>query len=245
METGCFYIPDFPAWAAQYLNPALQHVAIYERKIIVARSGSLKRSVMPGHSLEQARAFCPDASFLMRYHLKDSTVWEEIIRLIHGITPRLRPLRTGWVLLKPYDRDALQSLVMALKAQAAIAPNHGLARMAAVRAAPVHVHPDRDWPADHEGAALEPPQLVDQPSRADGGDDRVGRHVLQPIDQFRSRAPTPGAQREQHGRSQAAHGLRLVVCFVEMVRGDQRILQHCDTCDAQVHGPDRHVPATQ
>lgn len=129
------FVRSFPLWIRGQLDPAESSIAIHQEGRIVACSPALLDAGMqPGDDLDGARIAYPQAVFVPRDPLIEAAMWEDILYLLHEISPRLLSLRSGWVLLERFDAEKLRRITRALQVRACISTRRFAAMLGALHA---------------------------------------------------------------------------------------------------------------
>lgn len=137
--TGALYLPDFPAWVHEQAEDR-QRVVVHDRDRVVARSRPLARAGLEtGTPMDRARELFEHASFHERDPQLEHVFWEDVRTRVYRSTPRLLPLRPGWMLFEPPSGEMLQALADRLDAQVGAAAERPVARLAALEATPGRV----------------------------------------------------------------------------------------------------------
>ncbi len=141
MQFGCLYIPAFPAWVFEQVDPAARTVpvVVITSGEVVAFSRRLSTSgVAEGISAERAESLAPEGTLLRHRDVQlEQAAWEQVLQEVNTYTPFLEPDRPGCLYVKPFA--AIQEVTRRLRAQAALAPHRSTALLGALRAAGGHV----------------------------------------------------------------------------------------------------------
>lgn len=132
---ACLHIPEYPLWVCRQIHPGRPDLALHDGTRVLAASAVLGRAgLRPGESLDRARILFPEASFHERDIGIEEAMWEDLLHLFQDLSPRLLPLRSGTVLLEPWDRAGLGQMARSLPARVGMARRHFLAELAALLA---------------------------------------------------------------------------------------------------------------
>ncbi len=153
---GCLIIQQFPVWAACYENPllAVEPLIIHRKgRVYSACSRVLETGVRLGWDLQRAQSLCPAAKAQNYNANLEAYAWEEILKQLYGLTPRLEPHAPGALFFEPpVERSiawlstmaAFSKLVSQWNAQAGLAGDRATAELAARQAKPGEFRRIRD-----------------------------------------------------------------------------------------------------
>ncbi len=141
MQFGCLYIPAFPAWVFERVDPAAQTapVVVIASGEVVAFSRRLRATgIAQGIPAERAERLAPEGMLLRhRDRPLEQAVWEEVLQEVNTYTPFLEEDRPGRLYVKPFAD--LREVTSGLRAHTAVAPYRSTALLGALRAAEGHV----------------------------------------------------------------------------------------------------------
>lgn len=141
MQFGCFYIPAFPAWVFEQVDPAARTapVVVVGSGRVVAFSRRLRLSgISEGIPAERAERLAPEETlFRHRDAPLERAAWEDVLHEINTHTPFLEPDRPGRLYFRSFAD--IREVTSRFRAQAALAPHRSTALFAALRAAEGHV----------------------------------------------------------------------------------------------------------
>ncbi len=153
---GCLIIQQFPVWAACYENPllAVEPLIIHRKgRVYSACSRVLESGVRLGWDLQRAQSLCPTAKAQNYNANLEAYAWEEILKQLYGLTPRLELHAPGALFFEPpAERSiawlstmaAFSKLVSKWNAQAALAGDRATGELAARQAKPGELRRIRD-----------------------------------------------------------------------------------------------------
>lgn len=137
MHFGCLYIPAFPAWAFEQVDPAARaaSVIVTASGEVVACSRKLRSAgISEGIRAERAERLAPEGTLLRARDIQlEEAAWDDVLHELNTYTPFLEPERPGLAYFRPFP--GLREIVVRLRAQAAVAPYRSIALLAALRAA--------------------------------------------------------------------------------------------------------------
>ena len=201
---GCLYIPEYSAWALQYLNKQSEPVSDeLEEGLAVVDDGRVVASTAQhaGVAAGTSRSVAEKAAVpIYERNLRvEAAVWIDVMQGLNAHTPRIQPVYPGLLYFSDIDPEVLSSYLRETGMQAAYAPDRPAAQLGALCAPPSTLqcltHPD--IAALLEGMRVEqllrvdyPPAMVEQLKEA--GYDRLG--PLQDVSRRRLQADfgTPG-----------------------------------------------------
>jgi hypothetical protein len=132
---ACLFIPEYPFWVCRQIHPGESMLVLHDGVRVLAVSEPLRAAgLQPGQSLDRASVLVPDALYSLRDSGIEEAMWEDLLYLLHDLSPRLLPLRPGTALLEPWDRAGLRQMARSLQARAGIGQRRFLAMLAAVQA---------------------------------------------------------------------------------------------------------------
>ncbi len=137
---GCLYIPDYPAWALQYLDE--QHdtaseaglAVVSEDRVLASTPAAQQAGVASG--MTRAEAESTTVSTRERDPRAEAAVWIDVMQRLNAYTPRIEPVDTGLLYFDLVDAEALSGFLEATGVQAAWAPDRPAARLGALCAQP-------------------------------------------------------------------------------------------------------------
>lgn len=137
MHFGCLYIPAFPAWVFEHVDPVakMTPVIIIASGEVVAMSAKLRAAgIAEGTSADRAERLAPEGTLIRRRDGQlEQAVWENVLHEINTYTPFLEPGPPGRAYFKPFK--GIRELTSRLRVQAALAPHRSTALLGALRAA--------------------------------------------------------------------------------------------------------------
>lgn len=135
MHFGCLYIPAFPAWVFEHVDPRAAPVIVIASGEVVAVSSKLRSAgITEGIPADRAERLAPEGTLLRRRDGQlERAVWEHVLHEVNTYTPFLEPDAPGRVYIKPFK--GLRDLVARLRLRAALAPHRTTALLGALRAA--------------------------------------------------------------------------------------------------------------
>lgn len=137
---GCLYIPDYPAWALQYLDK--QHNTAPEAGLAVVSKdrvlASTQAAQQAGVASGTTRAEAEDTAVCIRERDRraEAAVWVDVMQRLNAYTPRIESVDTGLLYFDLVDAEALSDFLEATGVQAAWAPDRPAARLGALCARP-------------------------------------------------------------------------------------------------------------
>ena len=139
---GALHLPDFPAWVHEQVEDR-RRMIVHDHDHVVARSRALAREGLEvGVPLDRAEELYGDEEevcFRERDPQLEQIFWEDVRTQVYRTTPRVLPLRPGWMLFEPPSGETLQTLADQFGAQVGAAPERPVARLAALEATPGRV----------------------------------------------------------------------------------------------------------
>lgn len=137
---GCLYIPDYPAWALQYLDE--QHdtasesglAVVNENRVLASTQAAQQAGVASG--MTRAEAERTAVSIRERDPRAEAAVWVDVMQRLNAYTPRIEPVDTGLLYFDLVDAEALSDFLQATGVQATWAPDRPAARLGALCARP-------------------------------------------------------------------------------------------------------------
>lgn len=141
MRFGCLYIPAFPAWVFEHVDPAARTVpvVVIASGEVIAFSRRLRSTgIAEGIPAERAERLVPEGTLLRHQDASlEQAVWEDVLQEINTYTPFLEPDRPGRLYVKPFA--GIREATRRLRAQTALAPHRSTALLGALRAAEGHM----------------------------------------------------------------------------------------------------------
>ena len=137
---GCLYIPDYPAWALQYLDE--QHDTAFESGLAVVNENRVLASTQAAQQagvasgMTRAEAERTAVSIRERDPRAEAAVWVDVMQRLNAYTPRIEPVDTGLLYFDLVDAEALSDFLQATGVQATWAPDRPAARLGALCARP-------------------------------------------------------------------------------------------------------------
>lgn len=140
MESGCLYVPAFPAWAVARALPGSGPVVVLAagRAVSWSRVPAL-REVRTGDRVDRVLRLCPEARVHRRDASLEDAAWEDLLQRLHEVTPFIAPARPPFVCFRAEVGPAPAALADATGVRIGLAEDRAAARLAAVRAADRHV----------------------------------------------------------------------------------------------------------
>lgn len=145
---GCLIVQQFPVWAAQYENPllAVEPLIIHRQgRVYAACQRVLDSGVRLGWNLQRAQSLCTTAK-VRHYNANiEAYAWEEILKTLYGLTPRIEPHTPGVLFFEPPAEKSrvwissmaeFSKLIGQWSAKAALAGDRTTAELAAQVARP-------------------------------------------------------------------------------------------------------------
>jgi nucleotidyltransferase/DNA polymerase involved in DNA repair len=130
---ACICLTAFPLWVRRQLASDDRPIIVHEEGRVIAASRELRsRGLRFGESPERARLLLPEAVLHQRDRLVEEAMWEDLLYLLHELSPRLLSLRPGCALLEPSDRERLRRLTRVLQARTAITARRITSMLAAL-----------------------------------------------------------------------------------------------------------------
>ena len=148
---GCLIVQHYPIWAACYENPllAVEPLIIHRKgRVYSACSRVLESGGRIGWDLQRTQSLCPTAKARHYDANLEAYAWEEILKQLYGLTPRLEPHMPGVLFFEPPPERstswvptmaAISKLVRKWNAQASLATDRATAELSAQLAKPGEV----------------------------------------------------------------------------------------------------------
>lgn len=144
---GCLYLADVPAWALKRprsISSRNRSSESAQDPFIVLQSGDVvgasrtprRKGVELGMTKRRAQALCPKASVCPRDPALEHAAWEQILKALNQMTPRIESVCPGLAWFEPVQRAGLREWLRETPFQCGLARQRFVARLAAWKAAP-------------------------------------------------------------------------------------------------------------
>jgi len=144
---GCLQLGgDVPAWALgrpQVSSSQNEHDDVQDPFVVIENGEVVGRSSTPqkegvelGMNVRRARSLCPEASTHVRDPALEEAVWDQALREINRISPRIESDTPGLAWFEPIEDSALRAWLQNRPFQCGVGRCRSVARLAAWKAAP-------------------------------------------------------------------------------------------------------------
>lgn len=144
---GCLYLEDVPAWALKRPGSVSSQagapggaedpfVALQNGEVVGASSTPRRKGVELHMTKRRAQALCPEASTYPRDPALERAAWEQALKSLNQMTPRIEPARPGLAWFEPAENGGLREWLRRTPFQCGLALRRPVARLAAWKAAP-------------------------------------------------------------------------------------------------------------